>query len=189
MRGGRWARVALAVAVSLTTACIDTADDDEASDPSDTTQPSADETGERIAGWFTSRSDSNGLQFTADEAQCAAEGVVDGLGVARIEELRRDDASRVGGTGNGLDLLQEPPLDTDEADLVYRAMTGCIDFTAQVADVLVDGGRPPTTAQCMAERYLDTDVPRRAIMAAHIGPELMAEIKTTLQQVATTCTT
>jgi hypothetical protein len=181
--------VALAVAVSLTCTCIDTADDDETADPSDTTLPSADDTAELIAGWLTSQSDTNGLQFTADEAQCAAEGVVDGLGVARLEELRRDDANRVGGTGNGLDLLQEPPLDTDEADVVYKAMTGCIDFAGQVTDVLMDAGRPEATARCMAERYLDTDVPRRAIMAARTDPELMAEINTTLHQVAATCTT
>jgi hypothetical protein len=186
MRGGRWVLVALAVAVVPLGACKD-GHDDESADPPDTTAPTAEETAHRVAAWFTNPSSPNGLQFTSAEAQCAAQGVVDGLGVARIEELRSEAANEVGSTGDGVDLLQEPPLEPDEADVVYTAMTGCIDFTAQVTDVLVAAGKPPDAARCMAERYVETDVPRRAIMAAETDPELMAEINAALTQVATAC--
>ena len=75
----------------------------------------------------------------------------------------------------------------DRADLVYAAMTDCIDFTAQMTDVLVDNGTPRTAARCMAEHYLATDVPRRAIMAAETDPELMGEINAALADVAVAC--
>jgi hypothetical protein len=173
--------------MGLATACIDRGDDDEPAEPADTTEPGIDETATRVASWFTSQSDSNGLRFTPDEADCAARTVVDGLGVTRIEELRRDVADEFGNEGDGVEVLQQPPLDTDEADLVYEAITGCIDFTAQMTDVLVDNGTPRAAARCMAERYLATDVPRRAIMAAETDPELMGEINAALADVATAC--
>ena len=186
MRGGRWVLVALAVTVVPFNACMDGPGDD-AADPPDTTAPTAEQTAHRVATWFTNQSEPTGLQFTADEADCAARGVVDGLGVARIEELRSEAANEVGSTGDGVGLLQEPPLEPDEADVVYTAMTGCIDFTAQVTDVLVATGKPPDAARCMAERLVDTEVPRRAIMAAETDPELMAEINAALTTVATAC--
>ena len=39
----------------------------------------------------------------------------------------------------------------------------------------------------MAERYLETDVPRDAIMSARTSPDLMAEITTTLAEIDTAC--
>jgi hypothetical protein len=187
MFGGRWVLLGLAVTMGVATACIGRGEDDESGDPPDTTEPSVDETATRIASWFTDQSDSNGLQFTAAEADCAAQEVVHGLGVTRIEELRTIQADEFGNAGDGVDVLQEPPLEADEADLVYKAMTGCIDFTAQMTDVLVDNGTPPAAARCMAVRYLATDVPRRAIMAAETDPELMGEINATLSDVAAAC--
>ena len=172
--------VALAVAVGPLCACND---GDDSADAPDTTAPGVEATTERVAGWFAHRSDPNGLQFTADEADCAADAVVDALGVARIEELRTDAANDVGGPDEGLDLLQEPPLDAAESDTVFAAMTGCIDLADQVTDLFLASGKPPETARCMAERYMATDVLRKAIMAARADPELMADINRALTEV------
>lgn len=188
MRGGRSVVVALVLVLAVcgSAACQDSADDDDGARGNDDL-PTVDQTTARVATWFTAQSDPNGLTFTSDEADCAAEAVVDGLGVARIEELRDRAANTAGSPDEGFDLLQEPPLATDEADVVYAAMTGCIDFKAQVAEVLAAGGQPDAKARCMAERYLETDVPRDAIMSARTSPDLMAEITTTLAEIDTAC--
>jgi DNA-binding transcriptional LysR family regulator len=184
MRWGRSVLVALAVVAVPLCACM--GDDDDA-DPSATTAPGIAATTDRVTTWFTRQSDPNRLQFTPDEAECAAAAVVDGLGVARIEELRTRAANDVGGPDEGVDLLHEPPLDADEADAVFAAMTGCIDFTAQVTELFLASGKSHDAARCMAERYVDTDVPRKAIMAADADPELMADINTALTEVETAC--
>jgi hypothetical protein len=185
MRWGRSVLVTLVVAAGSPCACIDGSDD--SADPADTTAPGIEATTARVATWFGRQSDPNGLQFTADEADCAAQAVVEGLGATRIEELRTDAANDVGGPDEGLDLLREPPLDTDEADAVFAAMTGCIDLTTQVTDLFLASGKPHDAARCMAEHYVETDVPRRAIMAADTDPELMADINSALVEVETAC--
>jgi hypothetical protein len=179
--------VALALAVGGPAACHDSPDADGAGGPG-RELPTVEETTARLAAWFTTKADPNGLQYTADEADCAAEAVVAAIGVARIEALRTEAANDVGGPDEGLDLLQQPPLAADEADEVFAAMTGCIDFAGQVAEVLAAGGRSPATARCMARRYVATEVPRDAIMSARTDPELMAEIRSALAEIETACT-
>jgi hypothetical protein len=185
MQGGR-RTVALAVVTTAAVLIVASCRDGDDAPPA-TTLPSTRQTLDRVAAWFVTQTDPNGMQFDDDEADCAAERVVDGLGVARIEELRTEAANEVGSPPEGLDLLQQPPLDDAEADLVYEAMTACIDFTAQVTEVLVGAGQTPEDARCMAERYIDTDVPRKAIMAARTSPELTAEINQALATVAAAC--
>jgi len=66
-------------------------------------------------------------------------------------------------------------------------MTGCIDLADQVTDLFLASGKPPETARCMAERYMATDVLRKAIMAARADPELMADINRALTEVESAC--
>jgi hypothetical protein len=183
---GRSALAVLTVAAVPLGACKD--GDDDGAEATGTTAPSVEATTERVAAWFAHQPDPNGLQFTADEADCAADAVIDALGAARIEQLRTDAANDVGGP-EGLDLLREPPLEADEADTVFAAMTGCIDLAAQVTDLFLASGKSPEAARCMAERYIATDVLEEAIMTARADADLTADINRTLVEIGSTCST
>jgi hypothetical protein len=123
------------------------------------------------------------LHFTADEAECMAGRVVTALGVNRLRDVGLD-------LENGLPPdLSQPPLNAAEADIVYRAMEGCLDLPAQLADLFIDGGTTTAapTADCMAQRYLETELPRRALLAARHDPELNTEIQRFLTLAQAAC--
>jgi hypothetical protein len=82
----------------------------------------------------TGESDPNGLQFTASEAECAAELTTDEIKLARLEELGLKVDSGVGPE------LSVPPLTTPEGDAVYRAYEACLNLPAQVEALLASGG-------------------------------------------------
>lgn len=161
MDGRGWALVCLAVLVG----CVDRA----------STLPSGVDDAvsaiDLIASHKEATTDPGALHYSAEEAQCFAGRVVSELGIDRLESL-------------GLDLdedtapdLSQPPLDDREGDAVYGAMQDCVDLPAQIADILAAGGAPPAVAECMAERYLETDLPRRALVGAGHDPDLNAAIQ------------
>lgn len=138
---------------------------------------------EVLTGIFAGQADPGAvLSFDAGQASCAAEAVVDALGVERLEELGLDLATGEPPT------MAEPPLGTREAREVYGGIGDCIDLTARIAaDLAAGGDLDEATARCTAERYLDTSVARDAL-AGSTDPELPAEIDAAVAEARAACT-
>jgi hypothetical protein len=172
---------------ALAVGCSDS-DDPESNDTSTPTGEAAEEaTGDEeiVAGliaahFVASGADPNALQFGDEGAQCAAEGTVEELGVARLEELGVDPAGDEI-TGNPLGGLTD-----DESVAVFDVIDGCIDLESQVVRLFTAEGLTDEQATCIAERYLDTDLLRRSVLSDP-DPELNAEIDETLTTAAASC--
>jgi hypothetical protein len=160
-RGGRLAGglVGGLVALLLTTGCARSADGgggvgglDEDSDEGRAVEILA-------AANFQDSEDVNAVQYTRDEAHCAAQGVVGSLGVSRLQELGLELDAGTKPT------LEEPPLTTAEADAVYAAITGCVDVAGQITDMLVRGRLSEDDALCVAQGFVDSGVLRHTLLA------------------------
>lgn len=136
---------------------------------------------ELMSGMFARSSDPSAvLSFDAEQAGCAAEAVVDVLGVERLEELGMDLATGEPPT------MAEPPLGTQEARDVYGGIGGCIDLTGRVTRDFVAGGLDEATARCAAGRYLDTSIARDAL-AGSADPALPPRIDTAIAEAWAAC--
>jgi hypothetical protein len=136
---------------------------------------------DRVASHLDVRADPNGPQFSAEESVCVAERVVSDLGVARPVELG------LHGDGGDPPFLREPPLDGHEADLVFAAITACVDMRGQVIGLFASGGASTPAAACMADRYLASELPRRALMADVTDDALSFEIEAMLLTISVAC--
>jgi hypothetical protein len=136
---------------------------------------------ELMTGLFAQSSDPNAvLSFDARQAGCAAEAVVDTLGIERLEELGMDLATGEPPT------MAEPPLGTAEAREVYGGIGDCIDLTTRVAEEFRRGGLDEAAARCAAEHYLDTPVARDAL-AGSADPALPPKIDAAMAEAVTAC--
>ncbi len=107
----------------------------------------------------TGDSDPNGLQFSSEEAECAADAITAAIDVARLEELGLDMDDKAAPE------LTEPPLTTQEGDVVYEAFEACIDLEAQLGESFAaDGSLDAQSAQCVADEYLASGLPREALL-------------------------
>lgn len=183
--------IALALVTILVGACSDGDDGDTASSSSTSSPRQAEETAEQptgeteavvdlLATQFASSDDPNRLQFDTEQAQCTAEGVVDRLGMERLQELGFEAGAAE------VPQLSGDLLEPDEQDEVYAAITACVDLEDQLADLLLASGLTEDQATCVAEHYMATDLPQRSLMSAH-DPELNAEIDATLAAAAEDC--
>jgi len=137
---------------------------------------------ELMTGLFAQSSDPTAiLSFDAEQAGCAADAVVEVLGVERLEELGMDLTTGEPPT------MAEPPLGTREARDVYGGIGACIDLTGRVAaDFAASGGLDEAMARCAAEHYLDTPTARDAL-AGSPDPALPPKIDAAIAEALTTC--
>jgi hypothetical protein len=132
----------------------------------------------------TGDSDSNGLQFTSEEADCAADAIAAGFDTARLEDL-------------GLDLdeqaapeLTQPPLTTEEGDIVYRAFEECVDIRSQVSEIFAsDPSLDEQAAACVADQYLASGLMREALLDQGFDQDLIDRIDAALADAIDTCST
>lgn len=177
-----------AAAEDDTTTTTSTTDDTDNSDtgttdeePDDGRPLSADEAKavELFVQQFGSYDDPNGLQFTAEEALCAAEASVEALGMERLVELGFDpEAADLGGL--------DDTLTAAESDAMYQAIAGCIDLETQLAAMFEQSGMTEDVARCVAQRYLDTGLAEQAI-AGDYDPALNEEIDAALTEATEAC--
>lgn len=133
-----------------------------------------------VAGHFAESDDPNGLHFTEEEARCTSQHIVRSLGLVRLEEL-----------GLAIDAgtppeLSEPPLSSAEGDAVYAAIEQCIDVEGQLVAALAGGDATEGQLRCVARRYLETGLPRRALVSGY-DPELNAEIDAAISEAGSQC--
>jgi hypothetical protein len=110
-----------------------------------------------------------------DDARCVARGVVDGLGVERLEELGLDVVRRRGPE------LTVPPMTADEGDAVYAAYDECLDFAARDVERFVANGLTEAQARCAHERYRGSPLPQTHLLLQDHDqvphPELHAQVE------------
>jgi hypothetical protein len=127
--------------------------------------------------------EANSLVFDHDAAACAAEHVVESLGADRLRALGLDVPSRRGPD------LTEPPLSEAEGDAVYAAFTDCLDLVDQLTTAFGrDADLPDGQAECVAGRYVDSDVLRQSLLAPSFDPALEDRIDSTVQTAISACT-
>ncbi len=81
----------------------------------------------------------------SEQAECAAQAIVDELGAARLSQL----GYRPGVTGASLNDIE---LSDDEREQVADAVEGCVDMAEAVAAMFYGDGRiAPTVASCLAD--------------------------------------
>lgn len=130
----------------------------------------------------TGESDPNGLQFTAAEADCAAEKIADAVERPRLEELGLGVDSGVGPE------LSEPPLTTSEGDAVFAAYEACLDLPAQVTTLLKSGGSmTDDVAECVADAYVESGIMREALLNPQFNQEVNDRIDAVLAEAEAEC--
>jgi hypothetical protein len=112
---------------------------------------------------------------TEQDARCVARGVVDGLGIDRLEELGLDVGRRRGPE------LTVPPMTDAEGDLVYAAYDECLDFEARDVEHFTANGLTEEEARCAHERYRSSSVPQTHLLLQDHDevphPELHAQVE------------
>lgn len=99
----------------------------------------------------------------SDEAECAAEAIVDAVGEDRLSELGYRPATP-GASLNDIELT------VDERELVVDAVEECVDMTEAVAAMFYGDGRiRPRAASCLAEGLADRGQLRPFVVAVVFG--------------------
>ena len=99
----------------------------------------------------------------SDQAECAAEAIVDAVGEDRLVQLGYRPA--VDGAS-----LNDIELTDAERDLVVEAVEGCVDMTQAVAAMFYGDGRlRPSVATCLAEGLAQRDQLRPFVVAVVFG--------------------
>jgi hypothetical protein len=172
--------VLLLLLLALTPGCSDDSDQPPSGDATNASAASggtetheADEAVEIIASAMGEHARAD---FRTDaDARCVAQGVIDGLGVGRLEELGLDLTRRQGPE------LTVPPMTYGEGDLVYAAYDECLDFEARDVEAFVASGLTEPEARCAHRRYRGSPLPQRhALLQNHDQvphPELHAQVE------------
>lgn len=130
----------------------------------------------------TGDSDPNGLKFSSEEAECAADAITAEIDVARLEELGLDMDEKTAPE------LTDPPLTTQEGDVVYGAFEACIDLRAQLGESFAaDGSLDAQSAQCVADEYLASGLPREALLSQGFDAALNDRIDAALAAAFEAC--
>lgn len=123
-----------------------------------------DEVRSRVADDFRAEINSglgtSGAEVTDDQADCAAEGIIDALGVRRASELNETDEIR---------------LSTGEAEKVVPVVRRCFNFAELLAEGIVQGAEgkiSDNAAGCLAGELENTSLVDDALTAAMTGTEI-----------------
>ena len=127
------------------------------------------------------RSDPNAIHYDDDAARCMAQGLVDGLGEARLADLGLDAATGYGPS------LASPPLDEAEAELVFDLKRECADLVAQLTEVLENAGLSHVDAACTASGYAGSGLFAEATASEEFDPELNRRVDEALGAAAAEC--
>lgn len=138
-----------------------------------------------LAAYFqrSGEEDPNALQFDAAAADCMADGLLEGLGAERLQELGLD------ASGDAEPELSSPSLDDDEATLLYDLTEECTDLRQQVAESFEASGLDPATAECVAREYAESGLLAAAITSGEYDPELNDRIDAALDAAVAACDT
>lgn len=127
-------------------------------------------------------SDPNAIQYTTEEADCAADVIVAGVDANRLEELGLDLDQRAAPE------LTQPPLTSEEGDVIYRAFEECLDLRSQLIDTLPGGASlDRSEAECVADRYLASGVLREGLLTSDFDPDLNSRIDAALVDATEIC--
>jgi hypothetical protein len=120
------------------------------------------------------------LRFSDEQADCAAERIVEGIAPERLQDLD---------VGSGSDLTKLP-FSGAEREIVFDVLRACVDLADQVAETIGrDAGLPEDVASCIGERYVATDVFREALLSPDFDPALNDRVEAALAEAMTACTT
>jgi hypothetical protein len=89
-----------------------------------------------------------------EESACVARGIVERLGIDRLEALGLDLGARQAPRLYGDDLTQ------DEGDEVYAAYDQCLDLGQRDVEGFMADGLTERQARCVADGYRATGIPR-----------------------------
>jgi hypothetical protein len=132
---------------------------------------------EVVADGVLSTMEPGSVAFTAAKARCYAEGIVDVLGIDRVESAGISVDSTWDGDLDDLSLMPR------ERTLLMDALGGCVDLQAQAAAILRDAfGLPPELAECVADRYLASDAARDNFTMGDVVEEGLEERTTAAMQ-------
>jgi hypothetical protein len=134
--------------------------DDAVADPGETGDADREQVVEDLKAEVDAGLGGTGAEVTDEQAACAAEGIVDALGVERVAELEQ--------TEDRLALTQ------DEADRVVPVVRRCVDFNKVVAEQIArgpDGAVDGAAAACFERELATSPVADDALRAALTGTE------------------
>ena len=118
------------------------------------------------------------VTFAPSEAKCLADRVVADIGAARLVTLGAD-------TGDDLTSLAWTPA---EREVVFAAITGCIDMQAQLSALFADSFNGDThLADCVAAAYEKSGVLAEAIFETSPDPALDHRIDATINDAVASC--
>jgi hypothetical protein len=107
--------------------------------------------------------------FDEDEAECVAQGVVDGVGSDRLEELGVTEEAMA--SEEGVELTDVEFTD-DEVAVVIDSMEGCADLKALLAESIADDGTiSAEDAECLVDE-LPEDFIRQGFEAEFAGDDI-----------------
>jgi hypothetical protein len=112
-----------------------------------------------------------------EEADCWANGIVDGIGEGRLGEM--------GVTPDAIGEIDELPLTDDEVSVVVDSLFECVDVQQSFADQFA-GDFGQEAADCFAAE-LDADLLKEILGAQLAGGEASEEAFAAFQEIATTC--
>jgi hypothetical protein len=112
-----------------------------------------------------------------EEADCWANGIVDGIGEDRLTEM--------GVTPEAIGELDELPLDDGEVSVVVDSLFACVDVQQSFADQFA-GEFGQEAADCFAAQ-LDADLMKEILAAQIGGGDASAETFAAFQEIATGC--
>lgn len=112
-----------------------------------------------------------------EEADCWANGLVDGIGEDRFNEM--------GVTPDAIGEIDELPLTDDEVSVVVDSLFECVDVQQSFADQFA-GDFGQEAADCFAAE-LDADLLKEILAAQLAGGEASADAFAAFQEIATTC--
>lgn len=112
-----------------------------------------------------------------EEADCWANGLVDGIGEDRFNEM--------GVTPDAIGEIDELPLTDDEVSVVVDSLFECVDVQQSFADQFA-GDFGQEAADCFAAE-LDADLLKEILGAQLAGGEASADAFAAFQEIATTC--
>lgn len=122
-------------------------------------------------------------EITEEQADCVAEGVVDGVGADQLAEY--------GITAEDVATIEEVGLSEEDATAVADAMTECVDIEALFLEgMAADGTMPQEAVDCIADA-IDEDMLTSFLVAGLTGgdPEAAAVENEALMTAVTDCMT
>ena len=117
------------------------------------------------------------IEFTPAEAECTATRVATDVAPERLIELEAFNAD-----------LTHLEFTADERDVVFAAISSCVDLEAQLAAFFgSDPSLSPEEAMCLAEAYAATDLLPEALFRTEPDADLNQRIDDFLQQAFADC--